>query len=240
MGKRTLNRKTVKSIPFFAIFGAEDDDNPPKDKDDNKPGGKAGDDDDDDDDEDDDSHLTPDQRRIKELSAESKRRRLEARGLQKELDKAKADREEQERKKNDEATNNKNDLAKANKRIEALEKTLHKNLLETAILKHDSVTFHDTDTVLSALDRESITLDLESGTVEGLSEELKRVAKDKPFLVKATKRGSQKQGDQDEDQGGRNQGGNNGRTGNNPGGAGGSIGGARVTERDALIKKYKL
>lgn len=239
MGKRTLNRKNMKLIdgkPFWILFGAEGD----EDDDNGAGGGNSGGTEDDDDEDDDDNgdadkNMDPKDIRIRDLSAEARDWRKQLRTAQKELRELKEGKEEEEGQKKAKETKATADVTKLEEKLAKRDQVLSNNLLETAILKakdpkNKPYEWHDLQMLVSALDRGEIDIDLESGTVEGLSEELKRVAREKPFLLKSnTKSG----GD-----GGNEQ--KKGSTGNNPGGAGNRQQDQRLTDRQKLIDKYKI
>lgn len=197
--------------------------------------GTGGDSDDDDDDEEDDDSDQWDEKdkKIHSLSTEAKNRRKALRAAERERDALKRQLEERDGAKKDTEKHLQTELEQVTQRATKMEATLRKNLLETSILKDDKLTWHDVDVVISALSLEDIDIDVESGTVEGLSEELKRVAKEKPFLVKA-KAGSRKDGESSN--GGQRQ--QTGSTGINPGGAGRQQD-QQVAQRDKLLGKYK-
>ncbi len=222
-----------------AIFGGDagEEDNESGDEDQSTDEDDSSDEDSEDDDEDDgDSDNLDDKlkgvkdekdRRIIELANEAASRRRKARELRIENEALKKAAAEKDREKNGEDENLKQDLETATQRISKYEKVMSKNLIETAILKDSSLQFHDIDTVISALNHDDIDIDLEEGTIEGLTSELKRVAKEKPFLVKSSKK---------EDDKGSSRG-SKGSSGNNPGGAGGSKN-DKAAQRAELLKKY--
>lgn len=204
----------------------------------------AGDNDLDDEEEELDKITDPKDREIAELKRENRRKKRELRtaeeaktGLQTQIDEA-------ARSKNTELKNAQDDLKAANERIAKMEATLHGNLLRTAILENQKLVWHDIATVIPALDMDEIKINVETGEIDGLSEELKRVAKEKPFLVKSK---------QSEKTGGGNSGGGGG--GNNNSGGSGFTGSSgynpnnsgtdrqsqeTLAERQRLEKKYKV
>lgn len=197
MGKRTLNRKTLDLEALFLapIFGGEDDDDDdnddagkggnPKPSGKNKSGGGNDDDDDDDDDHDDLESITdPKDRRIVELSREAAKKRRE-----KNAEKRRAD---ELQRKLDEKTNSgasaeeqlKAKLQAEKDRNDKLTGTVSNNILKTAIVENEKFKWHDTSVVMGLLDREAMEIDIDDMSVDGLEEQLKKLAKEKPFLLK--------------------------------------------------------
>lgn len=242
MGLKSLNRKALLGIidgkEVMPFWGAEGDGGEGEGG--NSSGSNAGDRDDDDDDDDDDgdggdsSQWDEKDKKIHSLSSEARNRRKALRAAERERDELKRQLEERDGAKKDTEKHLQGELEKANSRAQKMEGVLRKNLLETHILKDNKITWHDVDVVVAALDLGEIDIDVESGTVEGLSDELKRVAREKPFLVKS-KSGSRQNGGDD---GGSGQQQRRGSTGNNPGGAGHQQN-QQVTQRESLLKKYK-
>lgn len=239
MDLKSTNRKilvTVGDLPFYTIFGAEgneDDDKKKKANSDDTSGGDSGDDGDDDDGDDGDSGSAEKDtaRRLRDTSKEAAQRRRDNREQKKEIDRLKLDLEEREKKDKSDLENYKADSEKKQDRINKMEKVLQTNILETAILKDSKFTWHDVTVLRAALDMGEIEVDVESGTVDGLSDELKRVAREKPFLLKGAKK-DDGDGDQKDKK--------NGSSGNNPGGAGDRSKEQQVAERERLVQKYKL
>lgn len=98
--------------------------------------------------------------------------------------------------------------------------------------------WHSADTVLTQIDMDAIDYDPESGSIEGVSDELDRIAAEQPFLVKEL--GRQKKADP-KDSG--KTGGNNGKqgaSGRQPGGAGRQVQGLDAERKKKLGEKYKI
>lgn len=232
MGMSTLTRKSKtkaakEGVPFWAFFGAEDDGAGGEGQGDQGDQGDQGENDNDDDDD------TEEKSKVK-LSSEAAKRRRELRKVEKERDDLLAEREKEERKKNDDLTNSKKDIEERDGRIGKLEATLRNNLLDTAILKDPKREWHDSSVVMAALDMTNIEVNLEEGTVEGLSEELARVAKEKAFLVKAAKGADAKKKD---GEGTNEQQQKKGPSGQQPGGAGQQVN-QKLAQRQELEKKF--
>jgi len=240
MGLKSLNRKailgTINGVQVKPFWGAEGEGGEGGEGGSEGAGSNGGTDDDDDDDDDDgdgDQDKWDDKdKRIHELSSEAKNRRKALRAAERELAEVRRQLEERDGAKKETEKSLKEELTKSTERLAKMENTLRRNLLETTILKDPKVTWHDVDVVISALNLDDVDIDVESGTVEGLSEELKRVAREKPFLVKS-KAGERRKND--DGNGGQQQ---RGSSGNNPGGAGHQQN-QQVTQRDSLLKKYK-
>lgn len=142
-----------------------------------------------DDDDDDDYIDDPKDRRIRKLSRESGRRRVENADLQADIE---AKNEEIEELKLQVANGLK--LQKKYDKLQEDMKTTETKAKEQAIRtaisgdtddKGKKRTWYDTSMVLSLLDRDSLAVDLSDGSIGGLSDQLAAIAKDKPFLLKA-------------------------------------------------------
>lgn len=144
----------------------------------------------DDDDDDDDDYITdPRDRRIKKLSAENARRRTANNDLQEQLEAA---REEIES-----LTVTVNNGVKLQKKYDDLKTSVAKDQAhykEQAIrnaLGRDQAedgtarAWYDEAMVLGLLDRDGLAVDLTDGSIGGLSEQLAKIAEEKPFLLKA-------------------------------------------------------
>lgn len=237
MGLKSLNSKTLvtaSTVPFFIIYGAEGE------GDDGDKSGKAGaggktdtkgkTGDEKDADEDEDEEIDPKDAQIRDLSAEARKRRLANKATERERDQLKAQIEARDRKDKTDLENATSDNAKRDEKSAKMESTLRANLLETAILRETKYTWHDASDLHNALDMDQIDIDVEAGSVEGLADELKRVAKDKPYLLKSGK----KDGDDDKEVK------KNGPSGQNPGGAGSRAAAEKASDREYLINKYRL
>ncbi|XBA13344.1 hypothetical protein SEA_XENIA2_13 [Gordonia phage Xenia2] len=244
-------------IPFWSlsIFGAEDDGGDGGDNggDGGNDGGDGGDNDDDggDDDKTDFSGIDdPKDRRIAELSDEAAKKRITIRDMKKQHTADVADLNKRIK-----------DLEKAAKggddtgitdeqraEIEAphlekasnLEKFAFKQAIENAILKESVAdgasrrVWHDTSDVIANLDMDAVDFDVESGTIDGIADELNRIASAKPHLVK--EKGKTKRQQQDDD--GKTT--RRGASGRQPGGAGSQIHGMDKSRRDELGAKYPI
>lgn len=145
--------------------------------------------DDDDDDDDLDYINDPKERRIRQLSKENAKRRTANNDLQAQLDEAQDQ--------IDQLTNTVNNGVKLQKKYDTLlanhEKmigTSKEQAIRTALggdVNEDGTprAWYDTSMVLSLLDRDGLAVDLTDGSVGGLSEQLAKLAEEKPFLVKA-------------------------------------------------------
>lgn len=232
--------EVVCGIPVYSFFGAdgEQDANPPAGSEnnggDNSPDDPDDPDDDDDEDDDDDDGETVAKAKWRKTDKQSRRRARELKqanadkiALQQQLD-------DIARKNNTEADNLKKDHEKSTERVTHLEKLLTKNLLETAILKDPKRVWHDVTQTIAALPSDDVTVNLDSGEVEGLEEALADVAKEKPFLVKETK-GKKKQEQNGSGESGPSNQQRNGASGTNPGGQ--PLSGNAQTNRNDLVKR---
>lgn len=120
------------------------------------------------------------------------------------------------------------ELEKATARADAAEAAALRAKLDREILKFPGFVWHDPETVLALVDMEMISVNEESGKVDGVKAALEKLAKSKPFLLK---------GKQDAGKSGNNSGGTSGPSGQNP--AGGDTADKNKV-RDKLAQKYKL
>lgn len=174
-----------------------------------------------------------DTRRLIEVSHESATRKRQLRAAAARIKELEAAQQELDRKDKTELELAKSDLDKVQKRADRLEKVLGRNLLETGILKYADITFHDVETVIGALTPDEVTVDLAEGTIDGLGDALKRIAREKPFLVAETKKGKKKEEDKSTDQSSSSA----GSSGSNPSGPAGG-GNSKEAQRKALLEKY--
>jgi hypothetical protein len=121
----------------------------------------------------------------------------------------------------------KRDLEELTKRAEAAEAAALRAKLDREILKFPGFIWHDPETVLALVDMEMISVDENTGKVEGVKAALEKLAKAKPFLLKG----------KSPDNKGGNSGGSNGPSGQNP--AGGDTTDKNKRRAD-LAQKYKL
>lgn len=112
------------------------------------------------------------------------------------------------------------------KKYEKLKGLMETSYLDHAISKNSKFDFHDPEAVRTFLDRKAIRLDLDTGSVEGLDEQLRKVAREKPYLVRKDEAGSSDDFTPPP-----------GTTGNHP--RGGSAR-QRETDRNKLGTKYKI
>lgn len=176
-------------------------------------------------------------RKLIKLSNENSKRRNELKRLNDQLieaQAAKAELDEIKRRENSELQNASGDLEKATTKLQKLEGVLQKALLENAIRNEEAFTWHDISDVVAAIDKGTIQIDLEAGTIEGLAPELKRIAGEKPHYVKSKKSGKRSAPNDENGTGGVN-----GSSGVNPGGTG-SPSNADAARRAALEEKYPV
>lgn len=245
MGMRTLNRKVLEDDPFLRpLFGADrDEDEDEDDEEDEKPRRterpKPGDrrrvrtrkDSDDDDDEDLDGIDDPKDRRIAELSRESARRRREKNQEKRRADELEDRLQKLENKGKDDTETTANEIKNLREANEKLTKQLERAAVRTAIVNNDDFKWHDVDDVYSKLDMEDIDIDPDTGEVDGLEQQLKSLAKKKPYLLRES----------DASGGDDGAGVRPGSTGHNPRGNGARSKGRQETaaaQREKLIKKY--
>lgn len=122
------------------------------------------------------------------------------------------------------------DLKAAIERAERAEAEGLRARMEKELLKYPGYTWHDPDAVLTLVDMEMIDFDEESGKVRGVKEALKKLATEKPYLLK----GKQQDGNSSSEGG---QGGRRVASGHTPNGAQPDD---KNKRRKELAKKYRL
>lgn len=223
-------------------FSGSDPEGESQEGQDDNEGEDGGDDDDPDDGEDElDAIKDERDRKIAKLARENKKRRIEAREAKRRADdlQAAADAAAAEAGSGDksEVERMKAELQKEKDERAVLETNLKRNLVETAILRDQKYVWHDSESVYAALAHEDIDIDLQTRSIDGLEDELDRIAGEKPFLVKSIiKKSTKTTGGNSKT--GENKKAGNGSSGNNPGSGNPGGGAARLT-REELAKKYK-
>ena len=138
----------------------------------------------------------------------------------------------EQRKKNDENTNLKNDVAARDTTISELRQALSHQALVNSILLDERFTWHNIDDVIHKLP-ESVKVD-DNGKVSNIAAALGKIAKDNEYLVKS----QQGQQDSQQQQPNNSQQQNNGPTGFQPGQGGANSGGALPPNAVELAKNY--
>lgn len=170
-----------KLHPFnmFRVWGGEGDRDDP-----NAGGGDGGDGD--------ENELTPEQKKIQELEAERddlKKKHGDEAKRAKDFEKKLTDKE-REGMEDAQRTEAERDDYKA--KYEALAKLMETSYLDTAIAKLSNAKqkdgspkydWNDADAVRAFLDMDAIKLDIDTGEVDGLKEQLAAIAKDKPWML---------------------------------------------------------
>lgn len=186
--------KTTLKLDDLIAWGAQDDDdddeggtkNPPK------PGPRkvtkpvVDDLDEDDDDDEDAEHIKdPKDRKILKLSRENRNRRRRERELEQQA--ATLADEFQSYKDADDSERGKWERKHANleTKYKALEEKATNGAIRTAIASHETYKWHDVSMVMDLLDRSQLAVDLDDGSVGGLDDQLKIIAKKKTFLLKS-------------------------------------------------------
>jgi hypothetical protein len=114
---------------------------------------------------------------------------------------------------------------------ESYQRVNESNLVKIAILEESKYTWHDTDLISKMIDKSALKIDAKKGTVEGVTDELKRIAKESPFLLKGTKK------DQQENSGGESGAGLPGQpSGGTPGGS--RDANAQANKRAAMVARF--
>jgi len=230
------------------IFGAEDgeedgdsgaDDADLDDLDDNQDGTEG------DGDQGEPNEISEDKQKIIDLSSEAKKRRLALREKEKENQQLKARLTALENKdKNgdvDEETRAKIE-GPINEKYTKLLNSSRNTAIKNAILAEGQKdgeaqrVWHSAETVISQMNMDDIDFDPESGSIEGVSEELDRIATEQPFLIKST--GKAKRQNKKEQQEGNQ--GKPGASGYQPGGAGRQVQGLDAKREKELKAKFPV
>lgn len=69
-------------------------------------------------------------------------------------------------------------------KYEKLKDLMSTSYIDNAIMRQTKFDFHDTEAVRAFLDQSKIRLDLDTGKIDGLEEQLRKIAKERPYLVK--------------------------------------------------------
>lgn len=121
------------------------------------------------------------------------------------------------------------DLQVATERAERAEAEALRARMEKELLKYPGYTWHDPDAVLTLVDMDLIDVDEETGKIKGVREALKKLATEKPYLLK----GKASEGEKKEDPGA----GQKVASGHNPAG---NQPDDKNKRRQELMKRYKL
>jgi hypothetical protein len=201
------------------------------------------DDDDDGDEDHDDDDLSgiadPRDRQIAALSREAARHRREKNKNKKEAERIQGELDALKNGKGTEQEQWEAEKRSFEQKYEELLTNTSNTVLRNAVRDPDNkYSWYDVPVVMSLVNRDVIEIDLEEGVVDGLEAELKRIAKEKPYLVKKAPAG-----------GGNSNNGNNGNgsvsgsagsagsTGSNPSGRN-SSNDAKAAQRATLESKY--
>lgn len=245
MSKRSLPRLDLLLLPFR---GGDNDgstgndgnesskDNADKvvDKDKDDSGG------DDDDDDDDLAGITdPRDRRIAELSREAARHRREKNANKKNAERIQAELDALKKGEGSEKEQWESEKTSLEQKYEELLTNTSNTVLRNAVKDPDNkYSWYDVPVVMGLVNRDAIEIDLEEGVVDGLEAELKRIAKEKPYLVKKAPAGGGSSNNGSNGNGSGSGGaGSTGSTGSNPSGRNGSND-AKAAQRATLENKY--
>lgn len=220
------------ATPIYPIMGSEDDPQEEGDGDDDDEGEGDGDEDDSEEDESKKPKRKPkaketDAQKIRRLNAENRERRLA-------LEAAEAKIREAEDAGKSELEITKRDLAELQAKFDKVPEQMDNLRIENAFLKLDreKYNWHDPDDAIEKIRKDVVIA--EDGTVEGLEDAVKALAKSKPYLLK-------KKGDEEEGDG---KGGTKrpprGPSGANLGGVKSPRGDQAAARAAELKKKYKL
>lgn len=212
----------------------EEEDRTPKPRNRSRTNRRKTEDDDDEDPDDLDGIEDPKERRIAELSRENARRRRERNAERKEKEALAARIAELEKTGKSAEDQIKTEAETLKSENARLQKLMSKSTLRTAISSNDTYKWYNIDDAIRELNMEDLDIDIEHGEVDGLEAQLKKIAKNKPYLLKKSE-----QQDEDNASGGNQKPGGFGRTGINPSGSQRQKS-SQLTQREALIKKYRV
>lgn len=225
--------------PVYPLRGADPDDDDDDSEDDDDDDADDDDSDDSDEDEDDDdaaggnsSDSKTKAERVRELSRENKKRRLQAKKYKKELEEAQAKLQEIDDKDKTELDKAKSDLKKLQEQNSKLEKQNKNGAIERAFLKDNKHKWHSADAALKLVDLSEVEYDADTGEVTGMKDAIKQLAKDHPYLV-------DKGEVEDDDAGSAGSGKGGTPTGGSIGGGSNKKGG-RNAERARLEKRFPV
>ena len=157
--------------------------------------------------------------RIKELSDEAARRRIENKQLKIDLDAAKSTLKEIEDKDKSEVERANAKMAELELKLEENNAALQQERIEKAFLASNKYTWHNSERALALVDLADVVID--DGKVTGLDKALEKLAKSDPYLIKTA----------DDPPNG------SGPTGT-PAGSGEGKGGKGAVDREKLMVKY--
>lgn len=179
------------ATPIYPIMGSEDDPQDEGNGDDDDEGEGDGDEDDSEEDESKKPKRKPkaketDAQKIRRLNAENRERRLALEAAEKKIrDAEDAGKSELEIAKRD--------LAELQAKYDKVPETLDNLRVENAFLKLRGYDWHDPADALERILKDPDVSIAEDGTVEGLEDAVKAIAKSKPYLLK--KKGDEEEGD---------------------------------------------
>ena len=172
----------VRGRAVWPILGASEDDKPDDDSDDQPDDDTSGGGDGDDDPEEDSGKDERDPR-IKALSDEAAKRRVENKQLKADLDKALARIKEIDDADKSEVDRLTEQVAELTSKQEEAEASLREARLHNAFLASNKYTWHEPETALKLVDLSEVEIE-EDGSVKGMDKALKALADSKPFLVR--------------------------------------------------------
>lgn len=193
-----------------------------------------------DDEEDEDDDDTPyGNMSAKELRRELERANKDGKKTAADLETAQTALKEKERAEMDEIDKYKADLKAVTEERDDLARSFESQVILNQILLNKDYEFHDANDVTFFINRKELKIDTKTGEVDGLKEELKRVAKDKPHLVlkSKVKNDDNKNNNGNQNNNGDQQNRQNGASGFQPGQGGGN-GNSDKDVRSGLTKKY--
>jgi hypothetical protein len=128
------------------------------------------------------------QKKIAALTEEKDRHVAARQAAERERDELKAKVDEAERKEKSDLENAQTDLAKRDETIAKKDEVIRRLTIKTTFLADDTVVWHDQETALSLVDLSEVKFDDKTGEVsnpDALVAAIKRLATDKPYLVKS-------------------------------------------------------
>lgn len=123
--------------------------------------------------------------RVKELSDEAARRRIENKELKAQLDSAMQQLKAIEDKDKSEVEKATARVAEFEAKVAEMEAALQKERIQNAFLSSNKYTWHNPERALALVDLSEVSID-DDGSVSGLDKALEKLAKSDPYLIKST------------------------------------------------------
>ena len=129
------------------------------------------------------SESEADDSKIKDYESKLDKEKAERIRLQTQLDQTQAQLKEKALGEQTEAQQTAAERDQLKEKYDKLKQFMETGYLDTAILKEKKYDWHDVEAVRAFIDKNNIRMDMDTGKIEGLDIELKRIAKEKPYLL---------------------------------------------------------